>query len=65
VLIETSTTREIERMDDPSQSIERIWARLSVGNLFMALTITLALYLSSKKFSLKICTAIRVRQLES
>ena len=35
VLIDTSHTRETERMDDPSHSIERIWTRVSVGNLFM------------------------------
>jgi hypothetical protein len=31
----TPVTRAIDRMDDPSQSIERIWTRFSVGNLFM------------------------------
>jgi hypothetical protein len=29
VLIDTSHTREIDRMEDPSQSIARIWVRLS------------------------------------
>jgi len=32
-LIETS--REIERMDEPSQSMERMCTRLSRGSLFM------------------------------
>ena len=35
VLNDTSHTREIERMDDPSQSIARIRARVSVGSLFI------------------------------
>ena len=35
VLIDTSHTREIDRMDDPSQSMERIWTRVSSGNLFI------------------------------
>ena len=30
VLIDTSQTREIDRMDDPSQSIESIWTTLSL-----------------------------------
>ena len=37
VLIDTSATREIDRMDDPSQSMERIWTRVSRGSLFMPL----------------------------
>ena len=39
VLIETSTMRDTERMDDPSQSIERICTRLDVDNLFMTRSI--------------------------
>jgi hypothetical protein len=39
VLIDTSHTLEIDRMDDPSQSMERIWTRFSRGNLFMPLII--------------------------
>jgi hypothetical protein len=39
VLIDTSHTREINRMDDPSQSIERIWARLAGGSLFMPIVL--------------------------
>jgi hypothetical protein len=35
VLIDTSATREIDRMDDPSHSMERIWTRLLRGSLFM------------------------------
>ena len=31
-----SASRETERMDDPSQSIERIWTRLATGSLFMS-----------------------------
>jgi hypothetical protein len=34
-LIDTSHTREIDRMDDPSQSMVRIWTRVSIGSLFM------------------------------
>jgi hypothetical protein len=36
-------TREIDRMDDPSQSMERIWTRLCRGSLFMPLTYALML----------------------
>src|ERR1700730_5916112 len=36
VLIDTSHTREIDRRDDPSQSKERIWARVSRDSLFVA-----------------------------
>ena len=35
VLIDTSATRLIERMDDPSQSMARIWARVAIGSLFI------------------------------
>ena len=35
VLMLTSATREIDRMDDPSHSIERSWTRLPTGSLFM------------------------------
>lgn len=35
VLIDTSHTREIDRMDDLSQSMERIWTRFARGNLLM------------------------------
>jgi hypothetical protein len=35
VLMLTSATLEIDRMDDPPQSIERIWTRVSRGSLFM------------------------------
>src|SRR5262249_44727703 len=37
VLMLTSTTREIDRMETPSQSIERIWTRFARGSLFMPL----------------------------
>ena len=33
----TSATRLIDRMDEPSQSMERIWTRLARGSLFMPL----------------------------
>src|SRR5262249_44616773 len=36
VLIDTSHTREIERMDDPSHSMARIWTRFSMGSLFIS-----------------------------
>lgn len=42
-----SHTREIERMDDPSQSIERIWTRLDVGSLFMPIIYELICVASS------------------
>ena len=35
VLIETSASRETERIEAPSVSMERIWARLATGSLFM------------------------------
>src|SRR5436305_1496082 len=35
VLIDTSHTRLIERMDEPSHSMERIWTRLARGSLFI------------------------------
>ena len=35
VLIDTPTTREIDRMDEPSQSMARIWMRLASGSLFI------------------------------
>ena len=35
MLIDTSARREMDRMELPSQSIERIWARLATGSLFM------------------------------
>lgn len=35
VLMETPVIREIARMDVPSQSMARIWARSLAGNLFM------------------------------
>jgi len=35
VLIDTSASRETDRIDEPSQSIESIWARLAPGSLFM------------------------------
>jgi hypothetical protein len=35
VLIDTSATREIDRMDDPSHSMFRIMTRLARGSLFM------------------------------
>ena len=35
VLMETSATREIDRMEEPSTSMERIWTRLFRGSLFM------------------------------
>src|SRR5438552_26451 len=35
VLRETSATRVIDRRDEPSQSIERIWTRLASASLFM------------------------------
>jgi hypothetical protein len=35
LLIDTSATREIYRVDDTSQSIERIWTHLARGTLFM------------------------------
>jgi len=37
VLIDTSATRETDRMEEPSTSIERIWRRLAWGSLFMPL----------------------------
>jgi hypothetical protein len=35
VLIDTSTTRLIDRMEEPSQSMLRIWTRFARGSLFM------------------------------
>src|SRR5262245_49721538 len=35
VLIDTPTTREIDRIEALSQRIERIWTRLARGSLFM------------------------------
>jgi hypothetical protein len=35
VLIDTSATRLIERMEEPSHSIARIWTRFAKGSLFM------------------------------
>jgi hypothetical protein len=35
VLSDAPVIRSIARMDEPSQSIERIWARLATGSLFM------------------------------
>ena len=32
-LIDTSRTREIDRMDEPSHIMERIWTRLAVESL--------------------------------
>src|SRR5579863_471755 len=43
VLIDTSVTREIDRMDDPSQSMERIWTRFSTGSLFIGHCIAYAI----------------------
>jgi hypothetical protein len=40
VLIDTPVIRETERMLDPSQSIERIWTRVSKGSLFMPLDLS-------------------------
>src|ERR1035441_987733 len=40
VLIDTSATRQIDRMLEPSQSIERIWTRFSIGSLFIGHYIT-------------------------
>lgn len=36
-MIDTSATREIDRIDDPSQSMVRIWTRVFRGSLFMPL----------------------------
>jgi hypothetical protein len=49
VLIDTSTTREIDRMEAPSQSSERIWARLCGGSFFHA-SFTLLCLTSSISF---------------
>ena len=49
VLIDTSATREIDRMDDPSQSMERIWTRFARGSLFMPLIYELLCLASSIK----------------
>jgi hypothetical protein len=35
MLMETTITREIDRMEEPSTSMERIWTRFSRGSLFM------------------------------
>lgn len=40
VLIDTPVTREIDRMDDPSQSIWRIWTLVCRGSLFMPVAAT-------------------------
>lgn len=37
VLIETPTTRDTERIDEPSTSMLRIWVRVAFGSLFMPL----------------------------
>ena len=39
MFLETSATRATARMDMPSQSMARTWARLSFGSLFMGRTI--------------------------
>src|SRR5262249_560276 len=51
VLIDTSATREIDRMDDPSQSMERIWTRFERGSLFMPLLSELLCLVSSIVFT--------------
>jgi hypothetical protein len=33
--MDTPVIRDTERMDDPSQSIERTWIRVDIGSLFM------------------------------
>ncbi len=52
VLIDTPTTRETERMEDPSTSMERIWTLVSTGNLFMPPSVTGLDYMSSIYFIL-------------
>src|SRR5712692_1370824 len=52
VLRETPVTRVIARMDDPSQSIERIWTRLARGSLFMRGIIPARAYSVKHKFIL-------------
>src|SRR5690554_6899179 len=49
VLIDTSQMREIERMDDLSQSRVRIWTRVFRGSLFMPLISELLCLVSSIK----------------
>src|SRR5689334_15011510 len=43
----TSATRLIDRIDEPSQSIERIWTRLARGSLFIPLRYELSCFPSS------------------
>ena len=43
MLIDTSQTREIDRIDDPSQSIVRICTRVSKGSLFMEFNMRLVI----------------------
>ena len=47
VLIDTSVTRLIARIDDPSQSIDRIWTRFSGGSLFIPIKYELLCLASS------------------
>jgi hypothetical protein len=49
-LMETPVTRLIDRMDDPSTSMERIWTRVWRGSLFMPLLSELFCLVSSMNY---------------
>src|SRR5271157_5607632 len=53
VLKETSHTREIDRIDEPSTSMLRIWTRLAASSLFMPLLWHSYLTISSIIFNLR------------
>src|SRR5947208_16484832 len=60
VLIDTSHTRLIERMDVPSQSIARIWVRLARGSLFMPIRYELLCLVSSIKCDARLLSVTAV-----
>ena len=57
VLIDTSATRLIERMDEPSQSMARIWTRLERGSLFMPKFILNFLHYNKQKVQFWCCSS--------
>lgn len=63
MLIDTSATRLMDRMDDPSHSIERMSTRLLRGNLFIPLLpelLCLVSRISSLCVMYLLCWALRV-----
>lgn len=51
-LIDTSMTRLIDRMDEPSTSMARIWVRVLMGSLFLPFLYELSCLASSILFTL-------------